>query len=79
MGLCRTFTFAHASGERRCWSYLGFLVTSPAYGWIADDVLVFSKLPEEPGSTFGCELSPSGLRLDRAGEHFAFVGPLTHR
>jgi hypothetical protein len=40
----------------------------------AEEFFVFSQQPGEPEFTFDCELTAEGLRSERAGEYFAFLG-----
>lgn len=39
-----------------------------------DDFFVFSQSSGRPEFTFDCELTTDGLRSDRVGEYFAFLG-----
>lgn len=73
MGLRQTFTFAHASRDAMQ-GWLERLGDVARLERVADDFVVFSQLPGEPALTFECELTPSGIQSDRAGDYFQFVG-----
>ncbi|KAF0843140.1 hypothetical protein FNL37_0558 [Methylovorus glucosotrophus] len=38
------------------------------------DFFVFSQLAGKPEFTFDCELVPEGLKCDRSGSYFEFLG-----
>lgn len=72
MGLHQEFRFKHASPEKVRVVLRGL----PDAAAIEDrgDFFVFSQLPGGAPFTFDCELIESGIRSERAGEYFPFLG-----
>lgn len=72
MGLHQEFRFKHSSPEE-VRIFLRGLSDAAA---IEDrgEFFVFSQLPGTPAFTFDCELVQSGIRSERAGEYFPFLG-----
>jgi len=72
MGLRQDFRFKHSSIEE-VRIFLRRLSNAAA---LEDrgEFFVFSELPGEPAFTFDCELIQTGIRSERAGEYFPFLG-----
>jgi hypothetical protein len=73
MGLHQTFRFKYESRES-VRSFLGGLAASASVDERAPDFYVLSQVSDEPKFTFDCEITPTGIRSERAGEYFAFLG-----
>jgi hypothetical protein len=72
MGLHQSFRFKHQSANE----VRAFLRELSTVAVLDDrgDFFVFSQLPGQPPFTFDCELVADGLRSERGGEYFAFLG-----
>jgi len=72
MGLHQEFRFKHASPDE----VRVFLRGLSEVAVIEDrgEFFVFSQLPGNPAFSFDCELIESGIRSERAGEYFPFLG-----
>ncbi|MBI3771742.1 MAG: hypothetical protein HY272_03475 [Gammaproteobacteria bacterium] len=72
MGLHQSFRFKHQSADE----VRAFLRELSTVAVLEDrgDFFVFSHLPDQPPFTFDCELVAEGVRSERAGEYFAFLG-----
>lgn len=73
MGLRQSFHFKHQSPE----DVREFLRHQFVDNAVLDDrgeFFIFSQLPGQPPFTFDCELIPEGIRSNRAGEYFWFLG-----
>lgn len=72
MGLHQYFRFQHASPE----TVREFLrgLSDSAVLHEQPEFFVFTQKPGQPAFSFDCELIPEGLRSDRAGAYFAFLG-----
>lgn len=73
MGLHQSFRFKHESAED-VREFLRRQFADVAVSEDRADFFVFSQLPGEPPFTFDCELVAEGIRSERAGKYFAFLG-----
>ena len=73
MGLHQTFSFKYESVES-VRSFLHELAASVSVEERAPEFYLLSQKTSEPNFTFDCEITPKGIRSERAGEYFAFLG-----
>ncbi len=72
MGLRQEFLFSYNSPEE-VFTFLESLSKAAVVNRNSD-FFVFSSLVGQPEFTFDCELTPSGIASDRAGNYFDFLG-----
>ena len=75
MGLRQNFRFAFESPDV-VRQHLRELAAMASLDERADEFFVFSQRAGDPEFAFDCELTQNGIRSERAGEYFTFLGTI---